>query len=72
MNDFQNVFTDEEIEQKWRELEDVPMDEDSEGELFLADAWYIFPKGAKREEIWHWFDKRHSKGVAWLLYEYEC
>ena len=24
--------------------------------------------GIHREEIWHWFDVRHSKGVAYLLY----
>ena len=24
--------------------------------------------GIHREEIWHWFDERHSKGVAYLLY----
>lgn len=67
----QNLYTDKEIEQKWEELEDVLMNEDPDGELILADAWYVFPKGAKREEIWRWFDERHSKGVAWLLYEYE-
>lgn len=24
--------------------------------------------GVGREEIWHWFDERHSKGVVYLLY----
>lgn len=23
------------------------------------------------ETIWHWFDKHHSKGVGWLMNEYE-
>lgn len=24
-----------------------------------------------KEDIWEWFDHRHSKGVHFLLYEYE-
>ena len=27
-----------------------------------------FPAGTPREDIWRWFDERHSKGVAYLLY----
>ena len=27
--------------------------------------------GIHREEIWHWFDQRHSKGVVYLLYHTE-
>ena len=23
------------------------------------------------ETIWHWFDEHHSKGVGWLMNEYE-
>ena len=26
-----------------------------------------FPAGTHREEIWHWFDERYSKGVAGLM-----
>lgn len=25
------------------------------------------PAGTDREEIWHWFDEMHPKGVAYLL-----
>ena len=56
-----------EIEQKWRELEDVPFNEDEDGELFLEENWFMFDKGTSREEIWHWFDMAHTKGVGWLL-----
>jgi len=59
---------DSQLETQWNELEDVCFDEDSDGELILSEDWYHFPKGTIREEIWHWFDDRHSKGVAWLLY----
>jgi hypothetical protein len=61
---------DAKLETKWIELEDIPFDEDSNGELILSEGWYLFPAGTSREEIWHWFDERHSKGVAWLLNEF--
>jgi len=66
----QNVLTDTEIEKLWTELEDVLFDEDSNGELILADDWFWFEKGTSREEIWQWFDDSHTKGVGWLLYEF--
>ena len=56
---------DEALEKLWAELEDVPVDPDTEK---LEDDWCIFPIGTDKEEIWHWFDERHSKGVAYLLY----
>ena len=39
----------------------VPLDKDWQG-------WY---KGTDVETIWHWFDEHHSKGVGWLMNEYE-
>lgn len=59
---------DEELEKLWDELSDVPFDENEDGELVLTEDWYCFDAGTEREEIWHYFDKRHSKGVAYLLY----
>ena len=51
----------------WNELEDIPIDE----EECLDVDWQGWNKGTHREEIWHWFDERHSKGVGWLMNEYE-
>lgn len=59
--------SDREMEKLWEELTDVPIDE----EECLDVDWRDWPKGTHREEIWHWFDENHSKGVAWLMYEYE-
>lgn len=56
---------DRELEELWAELEDVPMDPETE---CMEEAFLHFPAGTPREEIWHWFDERHSKGVAYLLY----
>ena len=35
----------------------------------MEEDFLCFPIGTHREEIWHWFDERHSKGVYYLLYE---
>ena len=56
---------DEKLETLWALLSDVPMDPDTET---MEDEFLHFPEGTSREEIWHWFDRRHSKGVAYLLY----
>lgn len=57
------------FESLWRELEDIPFDEDENTNLVLAIEWQGYPIGTNREEIWHWFDDNHSKGVAYLIYE---
>lgn len=56
---------DERLEQMWSELSDVPLNPDTEE---IEEQFKSFPAGTNREEIWHWFDERHSKGVAYLLY----
>ena len=61
---------DKALEQKWLELADVPFDEDDEGRLILSEDWWNFPAGTEREDIWQYFDKHHSKGVHWLLYDF--
>ena len=53
------------LESLWHEFEDIPMNPETE----CMDAPFLdFPAGTHREDIWHWFDERHSKGVAYLLY----
>ena len=62
-------MTDLDLENLWLELADVPFDDnDPDVDMTLAENWKWFSKGTPREEIWHWFDERHSKGVAFLLY----
>ena len=55
------------LEDLWRTFTDVNIDEDE----YIEQNWFIFEKGTHREYIWHWFDERHSKGVAWLMYDLE-
>lgn len=56
---------DAELEELWSQFSDIPMDPDTE----CMEAEFLgFPAGTHREDIWHWFDERYSKGVAHLLY----
>ena len=61
------AIIDEALEKMWDELEDVPVDENE----CIDINWHGWIKGTHREEIWHWFDERHSKGVGWLMIERE-
>lgn len=56
---------DKRLEQLWAEFADVPMDPETEE---MEEPFLHFLVGTNREEIWHWFDERHSKGVVYLLY----
>lgn len=64
-------FDDKELEAMWEELEDVLVYEDECGRLCLQADWQGFEAGTDQEEIWRWFDEHHSKGVGWLMNEYE-
>lgn len=58
------------LEKIWNGLEDIPFYE-RDGEQYIEEDYLDFEEGTSREDIWHWFDERHSKGVHFLLYEYE-
>lgn len=62
---------DKRIEKLWESLENVAFDENEESELILSEDWNNFKKGTTRTEIWKWFDENHTKGVDYLLYDYE-
>lgn len=57
---------DKELENLWDYFSDIPMNPETE---CIEEAFIDFPVGTHREEIWHWFDERHSKGVFYLLYQ---
>ena len=60
------------IETMWQELADIPLEVPEIGDEFFAEPFTLqgitFPAGITRTELWHWFDDRHPKGVAYLLY----
>lgn len=59
--------TDSRLEEVWDGLTDIPMDPDNET---IEEDYFIWEKGTFREDIWHWFDCRYSKGVYHLLYNH--
>jgi hypothetical protein len=59
-------MTDKQIEQIWIGLEDIPITNDE-----LDDDYFVWDCGTTKDEIWKWFDKHHSKGVGWLVNEFE-
>lgn len=66
------LICDATLERRWKELGDVPFDDPGpESDMVLAVDWWCFKKGTEREDIWHWFDEHHSKGVAFLMFGYE-
>ena len=60
-------YSDKELEDLWLNFEDTPIDENEN----IDDDFMFWPKGTFREEIWHWFDKMHSRGVGWLMNDLE-
>lgn len=67
-NEEYKSYNDSIIEEMWQALDDVPFDEQANGELILSEEWLSFDEGTTRDDIWHWFDKNYSKGVYELLY----
>lgn len=57
-----SINTDAEIEQAWRLLADVTINEDEE----IDRDFLYWEAGTDRQAIWEWFDQRHSKGVGFL------
>lgn len=56
---------DQAIRGQWELFADVPMNPETE---CIEQEFLGFPAGTHREDIWHWFDERYSKGVYALLY----
>lgn len=55
---------DEKLEYLWEKFGDVLIDDDE----CILDDFLGFECGTHRETVWHWFDERHSKGVAHLMF----
>ena len=58
-------YDDEFLESKWEEFGNISLDDYE----CIEEDWFGFSKGTHREEIWDWFDKQHTKGVYWLMFE---
>ena len=56
---------DELLEELWEQFADIPVNPVTECIEAPFMGWGV---GVSRDEIWHWFDRRHSKGIGHLLY----
>ncbi len=64
------------LEQIWKQFSDHPMNTETEKieapflhlPMSNDDYFVSFDAGTSKEDIWLWFDERHSKGVWFLLY----
>ncbi|NFI55864.1 hypothetical protein FDA48_05660 [Clostridium botulinum] len=58
-------YSNKEIIELWRNMEDIPTDENSE---VIESDYFIWKKGTLVSEIWSWFNKNYSKGLKelWL------
>lgn len=65
------LIIDRTCERLWKHLEDVPFVENKDKELVLDGEFLDFEKGTPREEIWQYFDEHHSKGVGYLLNDFD-
>ena len=57
---------DDVLEKMWESFRDIPVNPDTERIEEEFAGWSV---GAHREDIWLWFDERHSKGAAYLAYK---
>lgn len=58
---------DREIEKLWSDFSNIPINSEEETE----EQFLHFPMGTNKKDIYLWFDEQHSKGMAYLLYNYD-
>ncbi len=58
------TLDDKKLEYLWDEFGNVLVDDDG----CILDGFLGFESGTCREEVWHWFDEKHSKGIYALMH----
>lgn len=56
---------DNNVEVLWKEFQSVPVDRNGN----LKAAWYAFPKGINKNNVYDWFNRNYSKGLSYLMEE---
>jgi hypothetical protein len=59
-----SAFNRKAAREKWRELEEIPVCTDKDGNAVLFAAWEMFPEGTPVKEIWQWFEDTYHISVA--------
>lgn len=50
-NENYKSYSDSIIEEMWQALDDVPFDEQANGEMILSEKWLSFDEGTTRDDI---------------------
>ena len=53
------------VEALWKKFQSVPVDRNGN----LKAAWYAFPKGTNKNDVYDWFNRHYSKGLSYLMEE---
>lgn len=56
---------DKNVETLWKEFQNVPVDRNGN----LKTAWYAFPKGTNKNDVYDWFNRHYNKGLSYLMEE---
>ena len=56
---------DKNVEALWKEFQSVLVDRNGN----LKAAWYAFSKGTNKNDVYDWFNRHYSKGLAYLMEE---
>lgn len=64
-----DITGDELVEKLWNEFTDIPIDPVTQR---LETNFYGFAARTSKLSVWAWFNNHHSKGIEYLLYEYEA
>ena len=56
---------DKNVEASWKEFQNVPVDRNGN----LKVSWKAYPKGTNKNTVYDWFNRHHSKGLAYLMEE---
>lgn len=61
------LYSDKLLKELWDGMSDIPFDEDKNGIERISQDYGPFFKGEPKEDIWHWFDDHHSRGLYILM-----
>ena len=56
---------DKNVEASWKEFQNVPVDHNGN----LKATWCAFSKGTNKNTVYDWFNRHHSRGLAYLMEE---
>lgn len=61
---FEQLEQDDFLSELWEEFGNIAINSETE---CIEEDFYIWKAGTSREDIWHWFDILHSKGIHALM-----